>query len=178
MPRSKTRNKTYKPRQIKTPSILDNLPLPETVLKKLTDEMNKSILRLRLSGNNGQDLSALVMFFAVAWLLAAQMQECIELRTRIENDVHELSKAVLANPKALPEQIFALLADLVDITTAVISESTKKEYRDAGERLKTEGAVPFADDFLVTLAQADILEIIDTEEPCTKASHEELTPTK
>ncbi len=57
MPRSKTRNKTYKPRQVKVPGILDNLPVPPTMVQRLNSDMSNRMLRLRLSGCNGKDLA-------------------------------------------------------------------------------------------------------------------------
>lgn len=51
------------------PSILDNLPVPAVMVKKLANDMDNRVLRLRFAGNNGKDLAALVMYFAAAWLL-------------------------------------------------------------------------------------------------------------
>lgn len=67
MPTSKTRKKKYVPRQIKTPSILANLPVPPVMVQKLNRDMSDRMLRLRLSGFNGKDLAALVACFGEAY---------------------------------------------------------------------------------------------------------------
>lgn len=162
MPRSKTRNKTYKPRQVKVPGIIDNLPVPPVMLKKLTNDMDNRILRLRFAGNNGQDLAALVMYFAAAWILAGEMDNGQELRDKLEAGVRELGKAVLASPDAVCGAMYDTILDLTALTTAVVAESTKGEYKKASESLKAEGVVPFADEFMVTLAQAGLLQVVNS----------------
>lgn len=162
MPRSKNRNKTYRPRQVKVPGIIDNLPVPPVMLKKLTNDMDNRILRLRFAGNNGKDLAALVMYFAAAWLLAGEMDNGQELRDKLETGVRELGKAVLASPDAVHGPMYDTILDLTAITTAVVAESTKGEYKRASESLKGEGIVPFADEFLVTLAQAGLLQVVNS----------------
>lgn len=162
MPRSKTRNKTYKPRQVKVPGIIDNLPVPPVMIKKLTNDMDNRILRLRFAGNNGKDLAALVMYFAAAWLLAGEMDNGQELRDKLEAGVRELGKAILASPDAVQGPMYDTILDLTAITTAVVAESTKGEYRKASDSLKSDGVVPFADEFLVTLAQAGLLQVVNS----------------
>lgn len=162
MPCSKTRNKTYKPRQVKVPGIIDNLPVPPVMLKKLTKDMDNRILRLRFAGNNGKDLAALVMYYATAWLLAGEMDTGQELRDKLETGVRELGKAVLASPDAVNGPMYDTILDLTALTTAVVAESTKSEYRKASESLKSDGVVPFADEFLMTLAQAGLLQVVNS----------------
>ena len=163
MPSSKSRNKKYVPRKVKMPSILDNLPVPAVMVKKLANDMDNRVLRLRFAGNNGKDLAALVMYFATAWLLAGEMDNGQELRDKLENGVRELGKAVLSSPDAVHGPIYDTILDLTAVTTAVVAESTKKEYREASERIKSDGVVPFADEFLVVLAQANLLHIVNAE---------------
>lgn len=162
MHRSKTRNKTYKPRQVKVPGIIDNLPMPSVMLKKLTNDMDNRILRLRFAGNNGKDLAALVMYFAAAWILAGEMDNGQELRDKLEAGVRELGKAVLASPDAVCGAMYDTILDLTALTTAIVAESTKGEYKRASESLKAESVVPFADEFLVTLAQAGLLQVVNS----------------
>lgn len=163
MPSSKSLNKKYVPRKVKMPSILDNLPVPAVMVKKLANDMDNRVLRLRFAGNNGKDLAALVMYFATAWLLAGEMDNGQELRDKLENGVRELGKAVLSSPDAVHGPIYDTILDLTAITTAVVAESTKKEYREASERIKSNGVVPFADEFLVILAQTNLLRIVNAE---------------
>lgn len=162
MSRSKTRNKSYKPRQVKVPGIIDNLPVPAVMVKKLANDMDNRVLRLRFAGNNGKDLAALVMYFAAAWVLAGEMDNGQELRDKLETGVRELGKAVLASPDAVNGSMYDTILDLTAITTAVVAESTKGEYKRASESLKGEGIVPFADEFLVTLAQAGLLQVVNS----------------
>lgn len=156
------RSKTYKPRQTKLPGIIDNLPVPPVMIKKLTNDMDNRILRLRFAGNNGKDLAALVMYFAAAWLLAGEMDNGQELRDKLEAGVRELGKAILASPDAVQGPMYDTILDLTAITTAVVAESTKGEYRKASDSLKSDGVVPFADEFLVTLAQAGLLQVVNS----------------
>lgn len=145
------------------PGILDNLPVPAVMIKKLANDMDNRVLRLRFAGNNGKDLAALAMYFATAWLLAGEMDNGQELRDKLENGVRELGKAVLSSPDAVHGSMYDTILDLTAITTAVVAESTKKEYREASERIKSDGVVPFADEFLVVLAQANLLRIVNAE---------------
>ena len=124
MPTSKSRNKKYVPRKVKMPSILDNLPVPAVMVKKLANDMDNRILRLRFAGNNGKDLAALVMYFAAAWLLAGEMANGQELRDKLENGVRELGKVVLSSPDAVHGPMYDTILDLTSITTAVVAEST------------------------------------------------------
>lgn len=124
--------------------------------------MDNRILRLRFAGNNGKDLAALVMYFAAAWLLAGEMDNGQELRDKLETGVRELGKAVLASPDAVHGPMYDTILDLTALTTAVVAESTKGEYKKASEILKNEGVVPFADEFMVTLAQAGLLQVVNS----------------
>ena len=173
MSRSKTRSKTYKPRQVKVPGIIDNLPVPPVMLKKFTNDMDNRILRLRFAGNNGKDLAALVMYFAAAWLLAGEMDNGQELRDKLETGVRELGKAVLASPDAVNGPMYDTILDLTALTMAVVAESTKGEYRKASESLKSDGVVPFADEFLVTLAQAGLLQVVNSTKDVAKTKQPE-----
>lgn len=139
------------------PGILDNLPVPAVMIKKLANDMDNRVLRLRFAGNNGKDLAALTMYFATAWLLAGEMDNGQELRDKLENGVRELGKAVLSSPDAVYGSMYDTILDLTSITTAVVAESTKKEYREASERIKSDGVVPFADEFFMILAKARLL---------------------
>lgn len=173
MPRSKTRHKTYKPRQVKVPGIIDNLPVPPVMLKKLANDMDERILRLRFAGNNGKDLAALVMYYAAAWLLAGEMNDGQELRDKLEVGVRELGKAVLASSDAVCGAMYDTILDLTALTTAVVAESTKGEYKKASESLKAEGVVPFADEFMVTLAQAGLLQVVNSTKDVAKTKQPE-----
>lgn len=163
MPSSKSRNKKYVPHKVKMPDILDNLPVPAVMVKKLANDMDNRVLRLRFAGNNGKDLAALVMYFAAAWLLTEEMANGQELRDKLENGVRELGKAVLSSPDAVHGPMYDTILDLTAVTTAVVAESTKKEYLEASERIKSDGVVPFVDEFLVVLAQANLLRIVNAE---------------
>lgn len=67
MSRSKTRSKTYKPRQVKVPGIIDNLPVPPVMLKKLKNDMDNRILRLRFAGGLGRACYVLCGGLAFGW---------------------------------------------------------------------------------------------------------------
>lgn len=162
MPRSKTRNKTYKPRQVKIPGILDNLPVPPAMVQRLNSDMSNRMLRLRLSGCNGKDLATLVVCFGEAWLLAGLMEQGAELREKLEAGVDTLGKDILKGGGAadLQGSTYDRLLDLTSLTSAIVAASTKKEYLLACARLKSDGVVPFVDEFLVTLAKANLLEVV------------------
>ena len=160
MPRSKTRNKTYKPRQVKVPGILDNLPVPPTMVQRLNSDMSNRMLRLRLSGCNGKDLATLVVCFGEAWLLAGLMEQGAELRQKLEAGVDALGKDILKGSADLQGSTYDTLLDLTSLTSAIVATSTKKEYLLACERPQSNGVVPFVDEFLVVLAKANLLEII------------------
>ena len=53
---------------------------------------------------------------------------------------------------------FDTLLDLTALTSAIVTESTQKEYLQACETLKTDGVVPFVEEFFVILAKAKLLE--------------------
>lgn len=161
MHRSRIRNKTYKPRQVKVPCILDNPLVPPEILERLNSEMNNRVLRLKLSGGCGLDLATLVVCFGQAWILADLMDQGTELRKQLEDGVQALSRDILRGRAELQDATFDILLDMAEITSAIVAASTQKEYLLACDRLKVEGAVPFVDDFLEVLAKADLLEIID-----------------
>ena len=58
MPRSKIRSKKYMPRSVKLPSLVNSLPVSEVMVARFGD-MQKRLLRLRLSGINGKNLASL-----------------------------------------------------------------------------------------------------------------------
>lgn len=130
--------------------------------------MDNRILRLRFAGNNGKDLAALVMYYAVAWILAGEMDTGQELRGKLETGVRELGKAVLASPDAVNGPMYDTILDLTALTMAVVAESTKGEYKRASESLKGEGVVPLADEFMVTLAQAGLLQVVNASKDVTQ----------
>ncbi len=165
MSRSKTRNKTYKPRQVKIPGIVDNLPVPPAMVQRLNSDMSNRMLRLRLSGCNGKDLATLVVCFGEAWLLAGLMEQGAELRQKLEAGVDALDKDILKDAADLHGSTYDTLFDLTSLTSAIVAASTKKEYLLACDRLKSDGVVPFVDEFLVTLAKANLLEVIKSAKP-------------
>ena len=171
MPRSKTRNKTYKPRQVKMPGILDNLPVPPAMVQRLNSDMSNRMLRLRLSGCNGKDLATLVVCFGEAWLLAGLMEQSAELRKKLEAGVDALGKDILKNAADLHGSTYDTLLDLTSLTSVIVAASTKKEYLLACERLKSVGVGPFVDDFLVVLAQAKLLEVFNSSQPTKGNAH-------
>lgn len=120
------------------------------------------MLRLRLAGCNGKDLATLVTYFGEAWLLAGEMEQSDELRRKLECGVETLGKDILKNSRDLHGSMFDILLDLTTLTSAIIAESTKKEYLRACEMLKSDSIVPFVDDFLVILAKAKLLEVTAT----------------
>lgn len=160
MPRSKTRDNTYKPRPVKVPGILDNLPVPPAMVQRLNSDMSNRMLRLRLSGCNGKDLAALVVCFGEAWLLAGLMEQGAELRQKLEASVDAIGKGILKGAADLHGSTYDTLLDLTSLTSAIVAASTKKEYLLACDRLKSDGVVPFVDEFLITLAKANLLEVI------------------
>lgn len=160
MPRSKSRNKPYKPRQGKSSGLLDNLPLSAVMLRKLDREMNDRLLRLRLSGVNGHDLAVLIISFGQAWVMASQMNEGDGLRTQLEVGITGLKPELQTWQKGLSQKAFDTLFDLIQITSAIVAKSTKKEYETAGETLKKDGTVPVVDDFFVEMAKVGLLEVI------------------
>lgn len=90
MPRSKTRNKKYTPRPVKLPSLVNNLPVPDAMVARFNGDMQKRLLRLRLSGINGKDLASLLFSFAQAWMLADPFNDADALRSRIEAGVNAI----------------------------------------------------------------------------------------
>ena len=157
MPTSMTRKKKCVPRQIKVPGILDNLPVPPVMVQKLNRDMSDRMLRLRLSGFNGKDLAALVVCFGEAWLLAGQMEQGDSLRDKLETGVQTLGKSILQGASDFHDSTFDTLLDLTSLTSAIVAASTKKEYLHACNTLKTDGVVPFVDEFFVILAKAKLL---------------------
>lgn len=171
MPRSKNRNKTYRPRQVKIPGILDNLPVSPAIVQRLNSDMSNRMLRLRLAGCNGKDLATLVVCFGEAWLLAGLMEQGAELRQKLEAGVDALSKDILKGSADLHGSTYDTLLDLTTLTSAIVATSTKKEYLLACERIKSDGVVPFVDDFLVVLAQANLLEVFNSSKPPKSDAH-------
>lgn len=157
MPTSKTRKKKYVPRQSTVPSILDNLPVSPVMVQKLNRDMSDRMLRLRLSGFNGKDLAALVICFGEAWLLAGQMEQGDSFRNKLETGVQTLGKSILKGASDFHDSTFDTLLDLTALTSAIVAASIKKEYLHACDTLKTDGIVPFVDDFFVILAKAKLL---------------------
>lgn len=160
MPRSKSRKKAHNPRAFSKNGILDNCPLPPRTLHKISDDLNTSLLRMRFSGINGQDLAMLTVFFGQAWLLASEMEVCDELRSRIEANMKVVSDAVGSVPDELSDEIFDALLDLITLTSDIISKSTKREYEKASEVMKAQGAVPFVDAFFETLCKSGLMVIV------------------
>ena len=161
MPRSKTRNKKYTPRLVKLPSLLNNLLLPQAMVARFNADMQKRILRLRFSGIDGKDLASLVFSFAQAWILAEQMSEAEVLRSRIETGVNDIKAEVVRREATLSETSFDLLADLMELSTAIVAESTRNEYQRACDRLRSDENIPFVEEFLISLAEAKLLEVVD-----------------
>ena len=157
--------KTYKPRQVKMPGILDHLPVPPSMVQRLNSDMSNRMLRLRLSGCNGKDLATVVVGVGEAWLLAGLMEQGAELRQKLEAGVDALDKDILKDAADLHGSTYDTLFDLTSLTSAIVAASTKKEYLLACDRLKSDGVVPFVDEFLVTLAKANLLEVIKSAKP-------------
>lgn len=164
MPSSKSRRKRYTPKQIKVPSIIERLPLPGAFVDKFKAQMTTTLLRMRMSRPNGKDLASLAFSFGHAWILASLMDEPQSLRYPIETTINDLGKAVIKDPERIDDALFDRLADLIDLTAAVVAKSTKSEFIKAGDLLKKEDSVEFVEDFLTILAQAGMLEMLPSSE--------------
>ena len=164
MPRSKPRNKRYTPRKGEPSSLESSLPVSAKMVAHFQEGMNNCLLRLHFSGLNGRDLASLVFSFGHAWVLAAQMDNCEEIRGEIESAVTELGKAVIADSVELHSEQYDRMLDLVRLTTDVVARSTKGEFVKAGVELRKDGTVECVDDFLVSLAKAKLLEIVNDSE--------------
>ena len=160
MPRSKTRNKKHTLRPVKLPSLLNNFSMPQATVARFNGDMQKRLLRLRLSGINGQGLASLVFSFAQAWMLTEPMNEAQALRSRIEADVNDLKAEVAGGESTLSEASFDLLADLMDLSTAIVAECTRNELLRACGRLRGDENIPFVEEFLIALAEAKLLAVV------------------
>lgn len=127
------------------------------MVQKLNRDMSDRMLRLRLSGFNGKDLTALVVCFGEAWLLAGQMEQRDSLRNILETGVQTLGKSILQGTSDFQDSTFDTLLELTSLTSAIVAASTKKEYLLACDTLKNDGVVPFVDEFFVILAKAKLL---------------------
>ena len=159
MPRSKSRNKRYTPKQVKLPSLLNALPVPSDMVRQWNHDLRDRLLRLKLAGFNGYDLALLVFSFGQVWLLAEAMSNCDEIRKSIEEGITQLDQNVLQSPTSIADNVFDELVALSEMSTEVLAASLKIEYIRACDKLKQDGAVKFVDDFLVTLAKANLLEV-------------------
>lgn len=97
------------------------------------------------------------------------MEQGAELRQKLEAGVDALGKDILKDAADLHGSTYDTLLDLTSLTSAIVAASTKKEYMLACNRLKSNGVVPFVDEFLVTLAKANLLEVIKSS--LSEASH-------
>lgn len=68
---------------------------------------------------------------------------------------------LLNDPSQLSETAFNLLADLIELSTAVVAQSTRNEYLRACDRLRDEDTVEFVMEFLIALAKVKLLEVVD-----------------
>ena len=155
----KPRKKRYTPKQVKLPSLLNTLPVPDETVRKWHADTRNRLLRLKLAGINGRDLALLAFSFGQAWLLAEHMDNCDEIRSRIENGIAQLDRNVKESPSILQEEVFEDLSDIMEMTTEVIAASLKIEYIRACDKLREDNAVEFVEAFLVTLAKAKLFEI-------------------
>ena len=78
-------------------------------------------------------------------------------RNKLETGVQTLGKSILKGASDFHDSTFDTLLDLTALTSAIVAASTKKEYLHACVTLKTDGIVPFVDDFFVILAKAKLL---------------------
>jgi hypothetical protein len=161
MPKSKVRIKKYTPRTVKLPSLLNNLSVPQAMVERFNRDMQDRLLRLRLSDINVKDLASLVFSFAQAWMLTDPLNEADAIRSKIESDVKALQAELLNDPSQLSETAFNLLADLIELSTAVVAQSTRNEYLRACDRLRDEDTVEFVMEFLIALAKVKLLEVVD-----------------
>lgn len=157
MPRTKKRTKTHTPR---TPSF-QNQPIPAVMVKHLRKDLDNSLIRMRLAGINGKDLGVLVACFGQAWLLTEHMSNAEELKKQIEQGVADLSKLLTAEERSLPQEAFDLLYGLIELTIRIVEVSTKNEYAIASKKLESIGAVEFVVNFLLEMAKAKLLEVVD-----------------
>ena len=87
------------------------------------------------------------------------MSNCDEIRKSIEEGITQLDQNVLQSPAGITDNVFNELVTLSEMSTEVLAASLKIEYIRACDKLKKDGAVKFVDDFLVTLAKANLLEV-------------------
>lgn len=118
------------------------------------------LLRLRMSGVNGKDLAALVACFGQAWILANAMDDGAELQSHIEEGVKNLSEAIAQDSKTAVDKVYDSLLDLIELTVQIVSLSSRGEYKSACDKLKVAGEVAFVDEFFLTLAKSQLLQVV------------------
>jgi|GEM_PF-2164218 len=155
--RTKKRKKIHTPRT----SSFQNHPIPAAMVKRLRKDLDNSLIRMRLSGINGKDLGVLVACFGQAWLLTEHMDNAQGLKLQIEQGVADLTKLLTAEERTLSQEAFDLLYGLIDLTMRIVEVSTKNEYAVASKKLESIGSVEFVDNFLLEMAKAKFLEVVD-----------------
>lgn len=160
MPKSKQRKKHYTPRASGNAAALGSFPVTAAMVNSLKNDMRSMLLRLRMSGVNGKDLAALVACFGQAWILANAMADGAELRSHIEEGVKNLSEAIAQDSKTAVDKVYDSLLDLIELTVQIVSLSSRGEYKSASDKLKVPGEVAFVDEFFLTLAKAQLLQVV------------------
>ena len=49
----------------------------------------------------------------------------------------------------------------MELSTAIVAENTRTEYLRACDRLRSDENLPFVEEFLIALADAELLEVVD-----------------
>lgn len=71
-----------------------------------------------------------------------------------------MDKAIRKAPVDFSAAVSSLILDLTALSSAIISQSTKREYEHAGVLRKSEGSMPFVETFLETLCKAGLMVVL------------------
>lgn len=101
----KQRRKTYDPNRYKTktPSLLNKLPMTDGVVRLINDRYSRILLRFGFGTWNRDDITALYVFFAIAFDLAKKMNEADSLSKIFEEAQHTLQTGWRAKAFAADE---------------------------------------------------------------------------
>lgn len=155
----KKRNKKYRPKDLKSPWLLmQALPLSDRILAKILEDKRNRLLRLRLMDKQlGSDAAGLILHLGQAWLLAENMEECAEIRSRIEN-VAQRAIDDVREKEVLTGEVIDEISDCIDLSMKVLASCLGMEYEKTRDRLVAEGGVEFVDDFFRLLYDKAMLE--------------------
>lgn len=138
MPKSKSRVrvKRRRPHAVRSPKLLDRLPIPEEKIRSVAQKTEASILRLIFGTQTETDASEVFTVFWMTWAMCDYVAESDEARKELARGISMLDKFAGADEETR-KYLGAVVLDVHSLCADIWRQMSVEEFANVTARLRS-----------------------------------------